>query len=89
MIEPIQDFLERLDQEQQANRQAVKKLEKFKRDMDKLQVNFLNLLKLPMILKAVVVVVSVAVAFVVDVVVFWFIAIGCNRQNKIFWKTHP
>ncbi len=38
MIEPIQDFLERLDQEQQANRQAVKKLEKFKRDMDKLQV---------------------------------------------------
>jgi hypothetical protein len=38
LIEPIQDFLERLDQEQQANRQAVKKLEKFKRDMDKLQV---------------------------------------------------
>ena len=47
MIEPtsFQDFLERLDQEQQANRQAVKKLEKFKRDMDKMQVRqliFLN-----------------------------------------------
>ena len=67
MIEPIQDFLERLDQEQQANRQAVKKLEKFKRDMDKLQVNFFSL-KLPMILNAVVVGVSDSFASVVDVV---------------------
>jgi hypothetical protein len=38
MENDLQDFLERLDQEQQANRQAVKKLEKFKRDLDKSQV---------------------------------------------------
>ena len=38
-VQLLQDFLERLDQEQQSNRQSIKKMEKMKRDNDKLQVS--------------------------------------------------